>query len=287
MAGGKEIRTKIKSIQNTQKITKAMEMVAASKMRRAQERMHQARPYAQKMRNVIAHVSQANLEYKHSFTLERAVKRVGFIIVSSDRGLCGGLNINLFRDVVNALTEWQSQSAEIDVTTIGSKGFQFFNRVGANIVSEATRLGDTPHLGVLIGPVKVMLDAYTDNRIDRLYLVHNHFQSTMSQTPQLEQLIPIHAEQPDETLSHHWDYLYEPDAKDVVDALMTRYIESLVYQGVVENIACEMAARMVAMKSASDNAGDLIDELQLVYNKARQASITQEISEIVGGAAAV
>ena len=287
MAGGKEIRTKIKSIQNTQKITKAMEMVAASKMRRAQERMHQARPYAQKIRNVIAHVSQANLEYKHSFTLERPVKRVGFIIVSSDRGLCGGLNINLFRDVVNALTEWQSQSAEIDVTTIGSKGFQFFNRVGANIVSEATRLGDTPHLDVLIGPVKVMLDAYTDNRIDRLYLVHNHFQSTMSQTPQLEQLIPIHAEQPDETLSNHWDYLYEPDAKDVVDALMTRYIESLVYQGVVENIACEMAARMVAMKSASDNAGDLIDELQLVYNKARQASITQEISEIVGGAAAV
>ncbi|MDP6267556.1 MAG: F0F1 ATP synthase subunit gamma [Arenicellales bacterium] len=287
MAGGKEIRTKIKSIQNTQKITKAMEMVAASKMRRAQERMYQARPYAQKMRNVIAHVSQANLEYKHSFTLERPVKRVGFIIVSSDRGLCGGLNINLFRDVVNALTEWQSQSAEIDLTTIGSKGLQFFNRVGANIVSEATRLGDTPHLDDLIGPVKVMLDAYTDNRIDRLYLVHNHFQSTMSQTPQLEQLVPIHAEQPDETLSHHWDYLYEPDAKDVIDALMTRYIESLVYQGVVENIACEMAARMVAMKSASDNAGDLIDELQLVYNKARQASITQEISEIVGGAAAV
>ena len=287
MAGGKEIRTKIKSIQNTQKITKAMEMVAASKMRRAQERMHQARPYAQKMRNVIAHVSQANLEYKHSFTLERPAKRVGFIIVSSDRGLCGGLNINLFRDVVNALTEWQSRSAEIDLTTIGSKGFQFFNRVGANIVSEVTRLGDTPHLDDLIGPVKVMLDAYTDNRIDRLYLVHNHFNSTMSQTPQLEQLIPIHAEQPDETLSHHWDYLYEPDAKDVVDALMTRYIESLVYQGVVENIACEMAARMVAMKSASDNAGDLIDELQLVYNKARQASITQEISEIVGGAAAV
>ena len=202
MAGGKEIRTKIKSIQNTQKITKAMEMVAASKMRRAQERMHQARPYAQKMRNVIAHVSQANLEYKHSFTLERPVKRVGFIIVSSDRGLCGGLNINLFRDVVNALTEWQSQSAEIDLTTIGSKGLQFFNRVGANIVSEATRLGDTPHLDDLIGPVKVMLDAYTDSRIDRLYLVHNHFQSTMSQTPQVEQLLPIHAEQLDLSLIH-------------------------------------------------------------------------------------
>ena len=287
MAGGKEIRTKIKSIQNTQKITKAMEMVAASKMRRAQERMQQARPYAQKMRNVIAHVSQANLEYKHSFTQERPTKRVGFVIVSSDRGLCGGLNINLFRDVVNSLTEWQSQNAEIDLTTIGSKGFQFFNRVGANIVSEATRLGDTPRLEDLIGAVKVMLDAYAENRIDRFYLVHNHFQSTMSQTPQVEQLLPIHAEQPDETLSHHWDYLYEPDAKDVVDALMTRYIESLVYQGVVENIACEMAARMVAMKSASDNAGNLIDELQLVYNKARQASITQEISEIVGGAAAV
>ena len=287
MAGGKEIRTKIKSIQNTQKITKAMEMVAASKMRRAQERMHQARPYAQKMRNVIAHVSQANLEYKHSFTQERPTKRDGFVIVSSDRGLCGGLNINLFRDVVNSLTEWQSQNAEIDLTTIGSKGFQFFNRVGANIVSEATRLGDTPRLEDLIGAVKVMLDAYVENRIDRLYLVHNHFQSTMSQTPQVEQLLPIHAEQPDETLIHHWDYLYEPDAKDVVDALMTRYIESLVYQGVVENIACEMAARMVAMKSASDNAGNLIDELQLVYNKARQASITQEISEIVGGAAAV
>ena len=287
MAGGKEIRTKIKSIQNTQKITKAMEMVAASKMRRAQERMHQARPYAQKMRNVIAHVSQANLEYKHSFTQERPTKRVGFVIVSSDRGLCGGLNINLFRDVVNSLTEWQSQNAEIDLTTIGSKGFQFFNRVGANIVSEATRLGDTPRLEDLIGAVKVMLDAYAENRIDRLYLVHNHFQSTMSQTPQVEQLLPIHAELPDETLSHHWDYLYEPDAKDVVDALMTRYIESLIYQGVVENIACEMAARMVAMKSASDNAGNLIDELQLVYNKARQASITQEISEIVGGAAAV
>ena len=286
MAGGKEIRTKIKSILNTQKITKAMEMVAASKMRRAQERMHQARPYAQKIRNVIAHVSQANLEYKHSFTLERPAKRVGFIIVSSDRGLCGGLNINLFRDVVNSLTEWQSQNAEIDLTTIGSKGFQFFNRVGANIVSEATRLGDTPRLEDLIGAVKVMLDAYAENRIDRLYLVHNHFQSTMSQTPQVEQLLPIHAELPDETLSQHWDYLYEPDAKDVVDALMTRYIESLVYQGVVENIACEMAARMVAMKSASDNAGNLIDELQLVYNKARQASITQEISEIVGGAAA-
>ncbi|SVA54399.1 uncharacterized protein METZ01_LOCUS107253 [marine metagenome] len=287
MAGGKEIRNKIKSIQNTQKITKAMEMVAASKMRRAQERMQLARPYAEKMRNVIAHLAQANLEYKHSFTLERDVKRVGFIIVSSDRGLCGGLNINLFRETVNALSDWQDRGAEIDVTTIGSKSLGFFRRIGSNVVSEATRLGDAPRLTELIGAMKVMLDAYTDGRIDRLYLVHNQFISTMSQQPKVEQLLPTHADEPDESLTRHWDYLYEPDARDVVDALMTRYVESLIYQGVVENIACEMAARMVAMKSASDNAGDLIDELQLVYNKARQASITQEISEIVSGAAAV
>ena len=287
MASGKEIRNKIKSIQNTQKITKAMEMVAASKMRRAQERMLQARPYAEKMRTVVAHLSQANLEYKHSFTQEREVKRVGFIIVSSDRGLCGGLNINLFREAVNALSNWQDRGVEIDVTTIGSKSLGFFRRIGSNIVSEATRLGDAPQLSELIGAMKVMLDAYTDGRIDRLYLVHNHFVSTMSQEPTVEQLLPTHADEPDENLTRHWDYLYEPDAQDVVDALMTRYVESLIYQGVVVNIACEMAARMVAMKSASDNAGNLIDELQLVYNKARQASITQEISEIVSGAAAV
>ena len=287
MASGKEIRNKIKSIQNTQKITKAMEMVAASKMRRAQERMLQARPYAEKMRTVVAHLSQANLEYKHSFTQEREVKRVGFIIVSSDRGLCGGLNINLFREAVNALSNWQDRGVEIDVTTIGSKSLGFFRRIGSNIVSEATRLGDAPQLSELIGAMKVMLDAHTDGRRDRLYLVHNHFVSTMSQEPTVEQLLPTHADEPDENLTRHWDYLYEPDAQDVVDALMTRYVESLIYQGVVENIACEMAARMVAMKSASDNAGNLIDELQLVYNKARQASITQEISEIVSGAAAV
>ena len=287
MASGKEIRNKIKSIQNTQKITKAMEMVAASKMRRAQERMLQARPYAEKMRTVVAHLSQANLEYKHSFTQEREVERVGFIIVSSDRGLCGGLNINLFREAVNALSNWQDRGVEIDVTTIGSKSLGFFRRIGSNIVSEATRLGDAPQLSELIGAMKVMLDAYTDGRIDRLYLVHNHFVSTMSQEPTVEQLLPTHADEPDENLTRHWDYLYEPDAQDVVDALMTRYVESLIYQGVVENIACEMAARMVAMKSASDNAGNLIDELQLVYNKAPQASITQEISEIVSGAAAV
>ena len=287
MAGGKEIRTKIKSIQNTQKITKAMEMVAASKMRRAQERMRQARPYAEKMRSVVAHLAQASLEYKHSFTRERDVKRVGFIIVSTDRGLCGGLNINMFREAVNALSEWQQKDVEIDVTAIGTKGLGFFKRIGANIVSEATRLGDAPQLIDLIGAMKIMLDAYEEGRIDRLYVVHNRFVSAMSQVPQVEQLLPIHADEPDEKLKNHWDYLYEPDAHEVVDALMTRYIESLIYQGVTENIACEMGARMVAMKSASDNAGTLIDELQLVYNKARQAAITQEIAEIVGGAAAV
>ena len=287
MAGGKEIRTQIKSIQNTQKITKAMEMVAASKMRRAQERMRQARPYADKMRSVVAHLAQASLEYKHSFTRERDVKRVGFIIVSTDRGLCGGLNINLFREAVNALSEWQSKNVEIDVTAIGTKGLGFFKRIGANIVSEATRLGDAPQLTDLIGAMKIMLDAYGEGRIDRLYVVHNRVVSAMSQLPQIEQLLPIHADEPDEKLKSHWDYLYEPDAREVVDALMTRYIESLIYQGVTENIACEMGARMVAMKSASDNAGTLIDELQLVYNKARQAAITQEIAEIVGGAAAV
>ena len=287
MAGGKEIRTKIKSIQNTQKITKAMEMVAASKMRRAQERMRQARPYAEKMRSVVAHLAQASLEYKHSVTRERDVKRVGFIIVSTDRGLCGGLNINMFREAVNALSEWQQKNVEIDVTAIGTKGLGFFKRIGANIVSEATRLGDAPQLIDLIGAMKIMLDAYEEGRIDRLYVVHNRFVSAMSQVPQVEQLLPIHADEPDEKLKNHWDYLYEPDAHEVIDALMTRYIESLIYQGVTENIACEMGARMVAMKSASDNAGTLIDELQLVYNKARQAAITQEIAEIVGGAAAV
>ena len=287
MAGGKEIRTKIKSIQNTQKITKAMEMVAASKMRRAQERMRQARPYAEKMRSAVAHLAQASLEYKHSFTQERDVKRVGFIIVSTDRGLCGGLNINMFREAVNALSEWQQKDVEIDVTTIGTKGLGFFKRIGANIVSEAARLGDAPQLIDLIGAMKIMLDAYEEGRIDRLYVVHNRFVSAMSQVPQVEQLLPIHADEPDEKLKNHWDYLYEPDAHEVIDALMTRYIESLIYQGVTENIACEMGARMVAMKSASDNAGTLIDELQLVYNKARQAAITQEIAEIVGGAAAV
>ena len=262
-------------------------MVAASKMRRAQERMNQARPYANRMRNVIAHLAQANLEYKHSYTESRDVKRVGFIIVSSDRGLCGGLNINLFREIINAMTQWQKQGVEIDVTTIGGKGLSFFKRVGVNIVSEATHLGDQPQLADLIGAMKVMMNAFSEGQIDRLFLAQNGFVTTMTQQPRVDQLIPVQAIEPDARLESHWDYLYEPDAREVVDALLMRYIESLIYQGVVENIACEMAARMVAMKSASDNAGNLIDELQLVYNKARQAAITQEISEIVGGAAAV
>ena len=287
MAGGKEIRTKIKSIENTQKITRAMEMVAASKMRRAQERMRAARPYAAKMRNVIAHLAQASLEYRHSYTQEREAKRVGFIIISSDRGLCGGLNINLFRAAVNELSTWQDKRVEVDVTVIGRKALAFFRRFSPTIVSEVTQLGDAPQFADLIGAIKVMLDAYSEGRIDRLFVVHNRFVSTMFQEPQVEQLLPIRAVAPEEALKAHWDYLYEPDAHTVVDALMTRYIESLVYQGVVENIACEMAARMVAMKSATDNAGNLIDELQLVYNKARQAAITQEIAEIVSGAAAV
>ena len=287
MAGGKEVRTKIKSIENTQKITRAMEMVAASKMRRAQERMRAARPYAAKMRNVIAHLAQASLEYRHSYTQEREAKRVGFIIISSDRGLCGGLNINLFRAAVNELSTWQDKRVEVDVTVIGRKALAFFRRFSPTIVSEVTQLGDAPQFADLIGAIKVMLDAYSEGRIDRLFVVHNRFVSTMFQEPQVEQLLPIRAVAPEEALKAHWDYLYEPDAHAVVDALLTRYIESLVYQGVVENIACEMAARMVAMKSATDNAGNLIDELQLVYNKARQAAITQEIAEIVSGAAAV
>jgi len=287
MAVGKEIRTKIKSIQNTQKITKAMEMVAASKMRKAQDRMRAARPYADKVRNVVAHLSQSDTEYTHPFAIDRDVKRVGYIIVSTDRGLCGGLNTNMFRETINHMTQWHDANAQIDVSCIGSKGLAFSKRIGANIVSEATHYGDAPTSGDLIGTIKVMLDAYREEKIDRLFIAHNDFVNTMSQKPILEQLLPITAVEPEEELTHHWDYLYEPESKQVVDVLMERYIESLIYQAVVENISCEMAARMVAMKSASDNAGDLISELQLVYNKARQAAITQEISEIVSGAAAV
>jgi len=286
MAGAKEIRTQIKSIQNTQKITKAMEMVAASKMRRAQDRMFASRPYAAKIRNVIGHLANAHPEYQHPFLSEREVKRVGFILVTSDRGLCGGLNVNLFRASVKVMKEWSDKGAELDVCVIGSKGLSFAKRLGANIVSEITHLGDKPGLTDLVGPVKVMLDAYYEGRIDRLILLQNNFVNTMTQQPEVQQLIPVEAIE-DEELKHHWDYLYEPDAKAVMDGLLMRFIESQVYQGVVENIACEMAARMVAMKSASDNAGDLIKDLQLVYNKARQAAITQELSEIVSGAAAV
>ena len=287
MAAAKEIRSKIASVKNTQKITKAMEMVAASKMRKAQDRMFSARPYADKIRNVVAHLGLANPEYRHPFLLKRdEVKRVGLVIVSTDRGLCGGLNSNLFREVLRRLRAWQDQGVELDLSLIGNKAVGFFARVGGNIIAQATHIGDQPGVEDLIGSVKVMLDAYMEGTIDELYLVSNEFVNSMTQTPTLEQLLPIQPGE-DEELKHHWDYIYEPDAKDVLDQLLQRYIESLVYQGVVENIACEQAARMVAMKSASDNAGKLIEELQLIYNKARQAAITQELSEIVSGAAAV
>ena len=286
MAVGKEIRTKVKSVQNTQKITRAMEMVAASKMRKAQDRMQASRPYADKIRKVIKHLAHAHPEYQHPYMQERETKRVGFIIVSSDRGLCGGLNANLFRSAVRALKGWDENGIDIDVCAIGTKASGFFKRLGSKVVAEAGHLGDAPEVQDLIGSVKVMLDAYDDGKIDRLYVVYNRFVSTMTQDPQVEQLLPIEAEQ-DESYAHHWDYIYEPEAKDVLSDLLTRYVESLVYQAVVENAACEQSARMVAMKAASDNAGDLIDQLNLAYNKARQAAITQEISEIVSGAAAV
>ena len=287
MAAAKEIRTKIASIKSTQKITKAMEMVAASKMRKAQERMRAARPYAEKIRNVIAHLGLANPEYKHPFLVGHGeVKRIGLIIVSTDRGLCGGLNSNLFRDMLRRMKEWHGQGIELDLSLVGNKAVGFFARTGGNIVAQVTHLGDEPGVDQLIGSVKVMLDAYLDGNIDELYLVSNQFINSMTQKPVVEQLLPVQPGE-DAALKHHWDYIYEPDARDVLDRVLKRYIESLVYQGVVENIACEQAARMVAMKSASDNAGKLIDELQLIYNKARQAAITQELSEIVGGAAAV
>jgi len=287
MAGAKEIRSKIKSIQNTAKITKAMEMVAASKMRKAQERMRASRPYAEKIRNVLAHLAQANPEYKHPYLLERAeVKRVGYIIVSTDRGLCGGLNTNMFKAAVKEMIEWDSQGIEVDVCAIGRKAVGFFGRFKCNMVAQADHLGDSPSMEDLIGTVKVMLDAYDEGEIDRLYLVHNLFVNTMTQEPRIHQMVPVGGDI-DQELEHHWDYIYEPEAKHIIDGLMFRFIESQVYQGLVENIASEQSARMVAMKSATDNAGDIIKELQTVYNKARQAAITQEISEIVSGAAAV
>lgn len=287
MASAKEVRTKIASIKNTQKITKAMEMVAASKMRKAKERMSAARPYAEKIRNVIAHLGNANPEYKHSYLGERdQIKRVGIIVVSSDRGLCGGLNSNLFRETLSRMKEWNDKDIGIDMCLIGTKAVSFFTRVGGSIVGQSTHIGDKPAVDDLVGTVKIMLDNFNDGKIDQLYLISNKFINSMTQEPMTEQLLPVQASDEDE-LKHHWDYIYEPDAKEVLDHLLTRFIESLVYQGVIENIACEQAARMVAMKSASDNAGTLIDDLQLVYNKARQAAITQELSEIVSGAAAV
>ena len=288
MAGAKEIKGKIGSVQNTQKITSAMEMVAASKMRKAQDRMAATRPYADKIYNVIQHLAFAHPEYKHPYLQDRAeTKRVGYIIVSSDRGLCGGLNNNLFKTVLKELKTKSDQGLEVDICTIGQKASNFFSRLPVNHAGQAVQLGDAPHPHELIGTVKVMLDAYNEGRIDSLYLVYNEFVNTMTQDNKVVRLLPAKPEKPSEELSHHWDYIYEPDAKDVLDDLLVRYIESLVYQGVVENIACEQASRMIAMKNATDNAGNLIDDLQLVYNKARQAAITQEISEIVAGAAAV
>ncbi|MEZ5564208.1 MAG: F0F1 ATP synthase subunit gamma [Gammaproteobacteria bacterium] len=286
MAGAKEIRTKIKSVKSTQKITKAMEKVAASKLRRTQKRMEAARPYAEKIRDVIGHLFQANPEYRHPFMVERPIKRVGYIVISTDRGLCGGLNVNQFRKLLPELRKYQDQGVETDLCLIGAKAVQYFRRLKVNVVAATTHLGESPHIKDLIGAVTVMLDAYREGRIDRLFLIYNDFINTMSQQVDFQQLLPVPPMDAAE-LPKTWDYLYEPDAVELLPDVLTRYIETQVYRAAVENVACEMASKMVAMKSATDNAGKLIDELQLQYNKARQASITREISEIVGGAAAV
>jgi F-type H+-transporting ATPase subunit gamma len=286
MANAKEIRTQIKSIRNTAKITKAMEMVAAAKMRKAQDRMAASRPYAEKIRTVIGHLMQARPDYRHPFMQERPAKRVGFIIVSTDRGLCGGLNANLFRRTLRELREWQEKGVEVEVCLIGRKAAQFFRRLNVNVVASLQDLGDIPRVQDLVGAIQVMLNGYSDGTLDRLFLVHNVFVNTMSQKPEVVTLLPAQTEDAEE-LQKHWDYIYEPSSTELVEEVLTRYIESQVYRGAVENVACEMAARMVAMKSATDNAGKLIDGLQLAYNKARQAAITQELAEIVGGAAAV
>ncbi|MDP5053089.1 MAG: F0F1 ATP synthase subunit gamma [Congregibacter sp.] len=286
MAAGKEIRTKITSIQSTQKITSAMEMVAASKMRKAQDRMQLGKPYARRIRSVVGHIANSAPEYRHVYMQDREIKRVGFIVVSTDRGLCGGLNMNVFKATIRAMKKWADQGIEIDLSLVGSKAIAFFNSYGGNVIAVARDIGEAPALEDLIGGVKTMLDAYEDGKIDRLFLVSNEFVNTMTQSPTVEQLLPLQAEDSDE-MKHHWDYIYEPEARDLLEGLLTRYIESQVYQAVVENVACEQAARMLAMKNATDNAGDLIDELQLIYNKARQAAITQELSEIVSGAAAI
>ena len=288
MAGSKEIRTKIKSVENTRKITRAMEMVAASKMRKAQDRMRAARPYAEKIRQVASHLARANPEYKHPFLVKReAIKNIGVIVVTSDKGLCGGLNTNILRLVVGRMKEWEGQGHGIKVCAIGNKGFGFMSRIGASITSHQIGLGDTPHIEKLIGAVKVMLDSYVAGEIDAVHICYNNFINTMKQEPTMTQLLPLTGESLDEHHGATWDYIYEPDAKAVVDELLVRYIESLVYNAVTENQASEQSARMVAMKAASDNAKSVIGELKLVYNKARQAAITKEISEIVGGAAAV
>lgn len=287
MASAKEIRTKIASVQSTQKITKAMEMVAASKMRKTQERMAASRPYAETMRKVIGHIALGNLEYKHPYLEQRDIKRVGYLIISTDRGLCGGLNINLFKKTLNDIKGWSEKGVAVEVALIGSKATGFFSSAGAKVVAQTNGLGDTPSLSDLIGPVKVMLQAYDEGRLDQLHVVYNKFVNTMSQVPTIDQLLPLPKPDEKDIPSHKWDYLYEPDPKPLLDTLLSRFIESQVYQGVVENLACEQAARMVAMKAATDNAGNLINDLKLVYNKARQASITQELSEIVSGAAAV
>ena len=287
MAGGREIKTKIKSVQNTRKVTRALEMVSASKIRKAQDRMKASRPYARAMRQVIGHLAQANSEYQHPYLVQRAeTKRVGYIIVSSDRGLAGGLNNNLFRKLLVEIRNWHEQGVEVDVVTIGQKASVFFRRIKVDMLASVTHLGDQPHLEQLVGVVKVMLDAYSSGKVDKVFLTYNDFVNTMTQRAAFDQLLPLPADdQP--VSSHDWDYLYEPDAEAVLEDVLTRYVESLVYQAVLENVASEHAARMVAMKAASDNANKLIDTLNLVYNKARQAAITQEISEIVGGAAAV
>jgi len=286
MPGTKEIRSKIASVKSTQKITKAMQMVATSKMRRAQERMRLARPYALKMRNVIGHLTEANPDYRHPFLVSREAKKVGIIVISTDRGLAGALNANIFKQVLLLMREWQGKGAEVSLCVIGTKGMNFFRRLSIPILANVSGLGDRPHVKDLIGTVKVMLDAYRAGELDRLFLVNAQFVNTMTQKPNVEQLLPVEALDT-EGLQEHWDYLYEPEAAAILDGLLMRYIESQVYRGAVENVASEMAARMVAMKAATDNAGKLIGELQLVYNKARQAAITKELSEIVGGAAAV
>ena len=288
MAGEKEIRSKIASVKNMQKITSAMEKVAASKIRKAQKQMDASRPYAQRIRRVIGHLAHANPDYKHPFLTEREVKRVGYIVISTDRGLCGGLNANLFKTMIGEIADSQDKGVAVDLALVGAKAVAFFRRMGGNVVGTATHLGDKPTVNDLIGSIKIMLDAYEEGKIDRLFVVHNEFVNSMTQTPVVTQLLPASGVgSDDEGLQKHWDYIYEPGASELLDDVLMRYVESQVYRGAVENFACEMAAKMVAMKSATDNAGDIIDELQLEYNKARQAAITQEISEIVGGAAAV